>query len=171
MNNIYLLGYMGSGKSTIGKKLARKLNLAFIDLDKYIEAKQSASISELFEQKGELDFRNIERQSLIEVSKLENKVISLGGGTPCFFDNMKIINNASLSIYLKMSTGMLVSRLINAKIQRPLIRNKNREDLYHFIENQLEYREPFYSQARIMYNASDVNIDDLLFEIDKNINS
>jgi len=165
MKNIYLLGYMGSGKSTIGKKLAKKFEVDFIDLDKYIEEKQNSSISQIFELVGETEFRKIEKDTLIEISKMENKVVSLGGGTPCFFNNMEIINNSGFSIYLKMPIGMLVSRLINAKVQRPLIKGMNREELFSFIRNQLYEREKFYSQSNIIYPASNVNISDLMSKI------
>lgn len=154
MKITYLIGYMGSGKSTIGRKLANKLDIGFIDLDKYIEEKESSTIAEIFEMKGEAEFRKIEQQALIEVSKLENKVISLGGGTPCFFDNMEIINNSGVSVYLKMPIGMLVSRLINAKVQRPLIKGMNREELFSFIEEQLYEREKFYSLSSVVFDAS-----------------
>lgn len=154
MQNVYLLGYMGSGKSTIGKSLARKLKISFIDLDKYIEQKHNLSINSIFATKGENEFRKIEREALIEVSMLENHVVSLGGGTPCFFDNIDIINNSGKSIYLKMSIGMLVSRLINAKTKRPLIEGKNKEELYRFIELQLEDRAVFYSKANIEYDVA-----------------
>ena len=168
MNNIYILGYMGSGKSTIGKKLAKKLNTDFIDLDKYIETKENKSIAKIFELQGETEFRKIEKESLLEISRLENKIISLGGGTPCFLNNMKIINNSGLSVYLKMPIGMLVSRLINAKIQRPLIKDKNREELHNFIEKQLKEREEFYSMSSITFNAISVNIDELVSSISQN---
>jgi len=156
---------MGSGKSTIGKKLAKKLDTDFIDLDKYIEEKENISISEIFKLKGETEFRKIEEKSLLEISKLENKIVSLGGGTPCFFNNMEIINNSGLSIYLKMPIGMLVSRLINAKVQRPLIKDKNREELHTFIENQLKEREQFYSMSSIIFDAISVNIDKLIHQL------
>jgi len=159
---------MGSGKSTIGKKLAKKLNTDFIDLDKYIETKENKSIAKIFELQGETEFRKIEKESLLEISRLENKIISLGGGTPCFLNNMKIINNSGLSVYLKMPIGMLVSRLINAKIQRPLIKDKNREELHNFIEKQLKEREEFYSMSSITFNAISVNIDELVSSISQN---
>ena len=152
---------MGSGKSTIGKKLAKKLAVDFIDLDKYIEEKESNTIAEIFEQKGKSEFRRIEQKALNEVSKLDNKVISLGGGTPCFNNNMDVIAKTGTSIYLKMPIGMLANRLINAKVQRPLIKGKTSEELNSFIEEHLEERELFYYKASFVYNASSVDVGEL----------
>jgi Shikimate kinase len=144
---------MGSGKTTIGKLLAKKLNLPFIDLDLFIENRYRKSVGEIFIEKGEADFREIERKALHEVSQFENLIISTGGGTPCFFDNMTIMNEAGTSIYLKVGIEELAKRLSGCKEKRPLIKDKSPEELKEFISINLEKREIFYNQASYIYNA------------------
>jgi|ERR1051326_9169529 shikimate kinase len=145
---IFLLGYMGSGKSTIGKELAEKLKMDFIDFDTYIETKEKKSVSEIFEKEGEEKFRELEKKHLNEIIKKDNAVISLGGGTPCFNNNIETINKNGISIYLQMSVNALVKRLINAKRKRPLIKEMNEVDLKFFIATNLEKRISFYNQAK-----------------------
>ena len=162
MKNVFLLGYMGSGKSTIGKKLANKLNLNFIDLDSFIEEKYNTTISVIFSEKGESEFRKLEREALITVSQNINTIVSLGGGTPCFYDNMDIIKHSGFSIYLKMPVGMLVSRLINAKVKRPLIQEMNKEELFQFVEQQLSEREKYYLKSDISVDGSKLKINQIV---------
>lgn len=152
--NIILLGYMASGKSTIGKLLASTINFKFIDLDDYIEGKEGITVSEIFETKGEIYFRKAEHIYLKEIlSEKDKYVLSLGGGTPCYANNMKLIkSNNNISFYLKASIKELVSRLINEKLQRPLVSIfKNNNELTEFIGKHLFERNPFY-------NLSDVQI-------------
>ena len=139
---------MGSGKSTIGKELAEKLKMDFIDFDTYIETKEKKSVSEIFEKEGEEKFRELEKKHLNEIIKKDNAVISLGGGTPCFNNNIETINKNGISIYLQMSVNALVKRLINAKRKRPLIKEMNEVDLKFFIATNLEKRISFYNQAK-----------------------
>lgn len=147
---IFLIGFMGSGKSTIGRSLASKLKLDFIDLDNYIQESQNKTISEIFEAHGEAGFREIESKCLKELAKIEQGVISTGGGTPCWGDNMEFIKSHGISIYLKCSTDMLVDRLINSKNKRPLIEGKNCDELRDFVDKTLEKRDHFYNQASVI---------------------
>lgn len=156
-NNIFLLGFMGCGKSTLGKKVAKKLDLPFFDLDKCIEEKAGVSISEIFKTKGEEYFRALESKVLISlINNQDNYVLSLGGGAPCFNDNMKLINELGTSIYLKYNEGILASRLINSKAERPLIANKTKEELIDFISKLLSKREQFYNQSKIVVEGNNI---------------
>ena len=149
--NIILLGYMASGKSTIGRLLASSINFEFIDLDDYIESKEGLTISEIFETKGEIYFRKVEHIYLKEILSNNNKfLLSLGGGAPCYADNMDLIksSNKTISFYLKASINELVARLMKEKDQRPLIaRFKNEEELTIFIGKHLFERNHFYNQS------------------------
>ena len=146
---------MGSGKTTLGRMLAPRLNMSFIDLDAFIEQRHFKTISQLFEEKGEDEFRKIEHHALLEVSRFENTVISTGGGAPCFFDNMNIMNVNGLTVYLQLSPEKLLQNLQKGKVKRPLIKNKNDEELLHFIEENLEKRKKFYEQAKLIVNPDE----------------
>ena len=151
---LVLLGYMGSGKSSIAKKLAKAMNLEFIDLDHYIEQKEEASITQIFKEKGEIYFRTTEHQQLKEILATRNNIVlAVGGGTPCYAGNMALINSYATSIYLKCSIKVLKRRLENAKRQRPLIADIEEEKLSEFIAKHLFERAPFYEQASITVNA------------------
>ena len=166
-NKIFLLGFMGSGKSTLGKKLAKKLDLPFFDLDKYIEEYTGVTISEIFKAKGELHFRELETQLLTKLISNNNRyLIAVGGGAPCFNNNIDLINNNGTSIYLKYNVGILASRLFIAKAERPLIANKTKEELVDFISKLLSEREQFYTQSKIVVEGNNINpkqVLDLLF--------
>lgn len=152
---LVLLGYMGSGKSSIGKKLARALRLKFIDLDQYIEEKESASIAQLFKEKGEIYFRTAEHERLNELLRTQdNFVLALGGGTPCYAGNIELINKEATSIYLKCSIKQLERRLKRAKSKRPLIADVDDDKLSEFIAKHLFERAPFYEQASITVDAN-----------------
>ena len=152
---IFLIGYMGSGKTTIGKKLSNYLNYKFLDLDKYLENYYKSTIEEIFAVEGEDGFRKKEQKILDEVIKLhEDLVISTGGGTPCFFDNMEKINLAGTSLYFKVGVEVLVNRLKNAKTQRPIIANKDEDELFSFISGHLAQRASYYEKAKLIVNAS-----------------
>ncbi len=144
---------MGSGKTTIGKQLARKLDYSFIDLDKYIEEALNTSISSIFSDKGEPFFRDIETSYLKKALELKNSVISLGGGTPCFNNNMDIIKTSSKSIFIDLPVKMLADRLKNAKLKRPLINNKSDIELNTFIETLRSERSQYYDQADLKVNG------------------
>ena len=139
---------MGAGKTTVGKVLARKLNIEFFDLDWYIEARFRMKIPQIFAEKGEGEFRRLEQLMLHEVAEMEDVVISCGGGTPCFFDNMEFINRQSESFYLKASPEVLKTHLLMAKTPRPLIIGKTPEQLIEYITESLAEREKFYLKAK-----------------------
>lgn len=163
---IYLLGYMGCGKSTVGKKLATKLNLKFIDLDDYLVAKHGKSIAEMFEEVGEDGFRMRERDAVREVAEtMDNIMVSTGGGAPCFYDNMSVMRQSGVTIYLKMTPEALASRLVKARRSRPLLKDKTEEELISFVAQMLEKREPFYEQARIVVSALSVDVAGLVNRI------
>jgi len=155
MAKIFLIGYMGCGKTTLGKILASRLEMDFVDLDAFIEQRYFKSIPQLFEEKGESGFREIEHTALLEVCEFENAIISTGGGVPCFYNNMEIMKRAGLTVYLKVTPKVLTEVLKKAKRNRPLIKDKSVEELLHFIEENLAKREAFYSQAELTINPYD----------------
>ena len=150
MERIFIVGYMGVGKTTVGKHLSKRLDLEFIDLDVYIQNKYHATIPQLFDTKGEDGFRKLERVALMEVAQFENVIVSTGGGTPCFFDNMQLMNQAGKTVYIQCDPEELAERLLASKTVRPIIAGKSREELIPFIEEHLAEREPFYRQADII---------------------
>ena len=172
---IYLIGYMGVGKTTVGKKLAKLLDIGFIDLDKFIESKYYKTVPELFTERGESEFRLIEQKTLKEVSEIENVVISTGGGTPCFFDNVELMNQTGITVYIQAEPEELAARLRTSKTVRPIVSGKAKEELYSFISNHLSERERFYTQAQIIYKTNhlvtkeDVHltVDEIVSEIKK----
>lgn len=156
---------MGSGKTTIGKKLANRLGFLFIDLDKQIENKYHITIPDIFNRFDENAFRLVENQTLQETFKFSNAVISTGGGTPCFYNNMELINQNGLSIYIKMHEKSLFTRLIDSKKKRPLLENKSPEQIMEFIQNQMAEREPYYLQSKIVIKGESLIFNDLVQSI------
>ena len=153
MKRIILIGYMGAGKTTVGKALSKELNIPFYDLDWYIESRRRKTVPQLFAEVGEAGFREIERSMLHEVAEFEDVIISCGGGTPCFFDNMEYMNQQGQVVYLQASPEVLYGHLLMGKSVRPLLLGKTREELLVFIKEQLKQREPYYSQARHILNV------------------
>ena len=151
MIRIFLTGYMGAGKTTLGKAFARELNIPFIDLDWYIEERLHKSIRELFIERGEASFRELERTMLHEVAEFENVIISTGGGTPCFFDNMEYMNSMGDTVFLEASDEALLRRLKAGKSKRPLLANKTDDELMDTITTALKKRLPFYQQAKYTF--------------------
>ena len=146
---IYLIGYMGAGKSTIGKKLASRLGYKFLDLDNFIEKRKLITIDEIFEIYGHEKFRIFEREALHETFAMEEDlIISTGGGTPCYYDSIDQINKHGLSFYVRLTPGILASRISRSKTLRPLVRGKSGKKLVTFIEEQLADREEFYNKAK-----------------------
>ena len=153
MTRIFLIGYMGAGKTTLGKAFARAIGLTFIDLDWYIEERFHKTIRQLFTERGEDGFRDLEKRMLHEASEFEDVVISVGGGTPCFFDNMEYMNAAGETVFLDVDIKVLFRRLKVAKQQRPLLDGKTDEELMLFIQEALQARLPFYTKAKHVFNG------------------
>ena len=149
--NIYLLGFMGSGKSYLGKLLAERLQYSFIDMDAYLEAKEGETISDIFKEGGEVAFRKLERDYLTASGDFEQTVIATGGGCPCFYDNMEWMDISGLTIYLKTPTAILVNRLHQETAHRPLLAGKSKKELHAFIDSKLQERGPYYEQAQIIF--------------------
>ncbi len=160
---IVLMGYMGSGKSTIGKYIAKQLNLSFIDLDDYIETKEQSAIKDLFATKGEIYFRRKEAAYLIEILATEdNFVLSLGGGTPCYANSMEeILKSNAQSFYLKATIKTLFDRLRAATTSRPLIDNFSDEQLYEYLGKHLFERAPFYEQANHNISIDGLSVEEI----------
>ena len=147
MLRIILVGYMGSGKTTVGKALAEALGLSFYDLDWCVESRYHRTVPQLFAERGEEGFRELERRLLHEVAEFEDIVLACGGGTPCFFDNMDFITSQAQTVYLKATPETLAMHLRMGKVERPLIKGKTPEQLTDYIRESLAQREPFYSRA------------------------
>jgi shikimate kinase len=156
---IFLIGYMGSGKTSIGKRIAEKLHLQFIDMDQYIENQLQKSIAEIFDESGEAFFREKERECLHEVAKMENAVIATGGGAPCHFDNIEVMNLNGLTVYIRLSTRQLSDRLKTTNIsKRPLLASQKEDELEKYIRENLSKRETFYNKAQLTVSGSDDEI-------------
>ena len=167
--NVFLVGYMASGKTTIGNALAKKMNFQFIDLDQYIERREVMTVPDIFKVKGEIYFRKKETFYLSElISNNNNSVISLGGGTPCYGNNMELLHSSenSITIYLKASLNELVKRLSKDKQNRPLIAHLKKEvDLLEFIGKHLFERSNYYGRASKTIDVDNKLIDDIIEEI------
>jgi shikimate kinase len=167
---IYICGFMGCGKTTEGKKIANEIGFNFIDLDEYIVNKFNKSIVDLFKDVGEEEFRNIETIALKECTNNNSEtLIATGGGTPCFNNNLEFMKCNGYLIYLKLNEQELLKRLSNAKTNRPLIKDKNNEEMLLYIENLLKVREVFYNQADIIVDANHIDISNLNQEIMKRL--
>ncbi len=156
---IYLIGYMGCGKSTLGRRLSSHLGLQFVDMDHYIEERNCKTIPQIFEEEGEAEFRKKERKALEELSEFTDIVIATGGGAPCFFDNISKMNETGKTIYLNIHPAILADRLLKSKTERPLIKGKLREELVEFIDETLKKRNEFYLQAKFQITEPDVDLE------------
>ncbi len=154
MIRIILIGYMGAGKTTVGKELAAALGVTFYDLDWYITMRYHRSVPEIFAERGEEGFRELERRMLHEVAEFENVVVSCGGGTPCFFDNIDYMNSLADTIYLQATPEVLAMHLKMGKGKRPLLEGKTPEELESYIQEMLQTREPFYQKAKYTLDVS-----------------
>ena len=157
MRRIIIIGYMGAGKTTVGKALSKQLNMPFYDLDWYIESRMRKTVKEIFDERGEEGFRIIEHNLLHEVAEFEDVIISCGGGVPCFYDNMEYMNQQGETVYLKATPEVLYGHLKMGKSVRPLLENKTQEEVKDFIYEQLKIREPYYNKAKYIL---DVNLMD-----------
>ncbi|MBN4072190.1 shikimate kinase [Flavobacteriales bacterium AH-315-E23] len=154
---IFLIGFMGSGKTSIGKKLAKNLGFKFVDLDHHVEEKAGRSINEIFTEMGEEKFRDLEREVLEDLESHSQTVIATGGGTPCFSDNMQFMKTSGTTVYLQLNGKVILERLANAKASRPLIKNLNDDELRLFIEEKLNERSPIYQEAHYNVNAAHIS--------------
>ena len=159
---IYLIGFMGCGKSTLGKKLAKRSGLQFIDMDHYIEERNCKTVPRIFAEDGEAEFRRRERKALEELSQFSNVVIATGGGAPCFFDNIELMNRTGKTIYMDIDPEILADRLIRSKIDRPLIKGKSLEELTEYIKSTLKYRNIFYKKAKFRITSPGTNLDEII---------
>jgi len=159
--NIFLIGMMGSGKSSIGKPLAKIFENKFIDTDIEIEHKYQKKVNQLFLEEGEDSFRNKEKQLLSEIKIHDNLVIATGGGFPCFNDNIDIMNELGITVYLKAAPAFLASRLKSKKQERPLIASLNDEELVNYLDQLLHEREKFYNKAKLHIEAKNLKAQEL----------
>lgn len=154
MKPIFLIGFMGSGKTTLGKAVANATGLRFVDLDEMIERQQGMSVCEIFDIKGEREFRRLESDTLAQISGSEDMIVACGGGTPCYGDNMAVMLASGTTVWLNASVERLVTRLAVAREQRPLLARLDDEALREFVIARLTEREPFYSRAEIEIDSS-----------------
>jgi shikimate kinase len=150
------MGFMGSGKTTLGRALHSATGVDFVDLDDAIEQRAGMTIKQIFAQNGEAAFRELETQTLAEMAS-HSGIIACGGGTPCFGNNMRLMNSLGTTIWLQAPIDLLVERLINASAQRPLIAGMSRPQLHEYVEQTVEKRSPHYSQAAHTFDASDLD--------------
>lgn len=155
---IFLIGFMGSGKSTFGKKLAKALQFPFIDLDKEIEKKSKCSVNDIFKYLGEDTFRKMESDTLKSFEEIPSFVMATGGGTPCYFDNIEYIHSQGISIYIELDSKSIYNRLSNAKNIRPTIKGKKEDELMQFIEETFSKRKHVYEQASHKVNGLNVEV-------------
>ncbi len=155
---VYIIGFMGSGKSTAGKKLAASLGWTFLDLDRRIEEKAGKTIPMIFAEDGEDQFRKIESEVLKSTGSLKDTIVSTGGGTPCHGDNMDFMLASGVTVYLKMTPAQLSRRLVESSGDRPLIKNISNDQLPAFIENKLAKREIWYRRANIVMEGINLDI-------------
>ncbi len=160
MMKVYLIGFMGSGKSFLGRQLAMSLGFEFMDLDQQIEQKAGMTISQIFERFGEDHFRKLEQAVLQETETRKKTIVSTGGGAPCFFDNMEWMNQQGLTIYLQASPTLLADRLQSEMAHRPLLAHLNTTELIQFIEDKVASRTHFYEQAHIIWTQDHDNQSD-----------
>ena len=159
---VFLIGFMASGKTTLGGELAEIMGFKFLDLDDYIEVKQKKSIKLLFEIEGEEKFRVIENEALREVASMEgNLIVASGGGTSCFYNSIDYMNKEGITVYIKVEVAELVARLIDSKKNRPLLWGKSREELNEYIIRVLEERKKYYEKAKITVEYPNLDINQL----------
>lgn len=158
----FIIGYKSSGKTTIGKKLAESLSLGFIDLDEVIERREGKTIPQLYTELGDEGFRTREWEALLEVVKSDNVVVALGGGAPCYCDNMNLIEKYGDVIYLKLDDDTLVNRLKHATVNRPIVLNKSDEELRLYIKDIRDRCEHHYLRAKYIITGKEITVDQIL---------
>lgn len=153
---IFLIGYMGCGKSTLGRAVSHHSRLQLVDLDNYIERCFQANVRDIFARYGEARFRDMEHRMLAEVADFEDVIVACGGGTPCFHNNMELINSHGTSVWLQASEEVLLHRLVRGRHKRPLLAGKSDEQILHTIRAGLQEREPFYSLSHHRFNTNEL---------------
>nr|WP_319997900.1 shikimate kinase [uncultured Draconibacterium sp.] len=156
---VYLIGYMGCGKSRTGRLLSEHMGVQFIDMDDYIEERNCKTVPQIFADHGEEGFRERERKALEELAEFTDVIIATGGGAPCFFDNVDLMNKTGKTVFLNIDPAILADRLMNSKTERPLIKGKSREELVAFIDETLKKRKQFYSQAQVEITEPDLSLE------------
>jgi shikimate kinase len=162
---VFLIGYMGSGKSTIGKTLARSMNYPFHDMDQIFEKHAGMNIPDFFKQFGEVAFRKRERELLTTICQWKDAVISTGGGTPCYYDNLEMMNRAGVTVYLNLNVEELYERLNKDEHIRPLLMDAPRGNLKDYISRHLREREKYYLKAKVVHDPLQSDIDELINRI------
>nr|WP_319272400.1 shikimate kinase [uncultured Draconibacterium sp.] len=158
---VYLIGYMGCGKSRLGRRLSEHMGVQFVDMDDYIEERNCKTVPQIFADHGEDGFRQRERKALEELSEFTDVIIATGGGAPCFFDNIDLMNKTGKTVFLNIDPTILADRLMSSKTERPLIKGKSRDELVAFIDDTLKKRKQFYSQAQFEITEPDFDLDRL----------
>jgi shikimate kinase len=164
---IFLIGFMGSGKTTWGKIIGEKLEVPFFDLDDLIEKRANLKINDIFDRKGEKYFRKLEAVCLRELHVMDHFILACGGGTPCFYDNMMVMNALGITVWMNTPKEVMATRLLEEAGHRPLINGLSSERLHEFIEDKLEERLQFYNQARIIIDPTTSTPDDLIRQLQK----
>lgn len=154
---IFLIGFMGSGKSFWGRQWAALAGFDFVDLDEMIEEKLGKTVSDIFEQEGEDLFRQTESELLRQMSNRDHVVISCGGGTPCFHGNMDLMNASGVTVYLSASPKLLFENIMQDSVRRPLVKDLNEAEILYFVEKKLKERTPFYEKAKVTLAVSELN--------------
>lgn len=162
---IYLVGYMGAGKSTVARRLARHLGWTSLDIDDMFEERYHITVDHFFERFGEDLFRVMETELLYSTEKMENVVISTGGGTPCFNDNMRWMNDKGLTVFIMLSEQSLLHRLLHSKRKRPLVMGKSENELEEYIKVHYDSRRQYYNQAAITVKGENLDYDSLLAQL------
>lgn len=162
MERIILIGFMGAGKTTLGKELANQLNLPFLDSDALIEERTASTVSSIFLNYGELHFRQLEKEIIEQLPQKSSFVLAVGGGLPCFNEMMKVLNILGTTIYLKHDVTTLSKRLINDSEQRPLVAEKSGDELISYIKEKVEERESVYSKAKLILEETEQTPDEII---------
>lgn len=168
---IFLVGYMGSGKSRWGKMIANHYGLRFIDLDTHIEEREGMTIPEIFAKYNEEGFREIEKRALKSIGDIDNVIIATGGGAPCFDNNMQEMNSLGETLYIEGTPELLRDRITSSKTERPLVKNYSQDELLEYIQNHLNSRKPFYEQAKYKIVTGDLELENFIQILDPVINS
>ncbi len=166
MNRIYIVGYMGAGKTTAARRLAQRLGWEVVDTDALFEEKYKISVSDFFTKYDEPRYRKLESEVLKETENIENVVVSTGGGTACYFDNMDWMNQHGLTVFLRISPQSAVDRVLHSRHKRPLVDGKSEQELTDFVSLHYASRLPFYEQAKITVKAEDLDLEGLIRQIE-----